>query len=44
LRELVDADQLQCVVGAAFRPNHIEQALTHVLSSDAIGGTIVKFQ
>ncbi|KAK0181626.1 hypothetical protein PV327_003896 [Microctonus hyperodae] len=44
LRELVDADQLQSVVGAAFRPNHIEQALCHVTSSDAIGSTIIKFQ
>ncbi|XP_043276965.1 reticulon-4-interacting protein 1 homolog, mitochondrial-like [Venturia canescens] len=44
LRELVDADQLQSLVGAAFRPNHIEQALHHVLSTDVIGGTIIKFQ
>lgn len=44
LRELVDADQLQSVVGAAFRPNHIEQALQHVLDPDAIGSTIIKFR
>lgn len=44
LRELVDADQLQSVVGAAFRPNHIEQALQHVMDPDAIGSTIIKFR
>ncbi|XP_034943214.1 reticulon-4-interacting protein 1, mitochondrial-like [Chelonus insularis] len=44
LRELVDADQLQSVVGAAFKPNHIEQALNHVLSPDVIGSTIIKFK
>ncbi|XP_074111455.1 NAD(P)H oxidoreductase RTN4IP1, mitochondrial [Cotesia typhae] len=44
LRELVDADQLQSVVCAAFRPNHIEQALQHVLDPDAIGSTIIKFR
>ncbi|XP_015126589.1 reticulon-4-interacting protein 1 homolog, mitochondrial [Diachasma alloeum] len=44
IRELVDADQLQSVVGAAFRPNHAEQALQHVLGADAIGSTIIKFQ
>ncbi|XP_057327031.1 reticulon-4-interacting protein 1 homolog, mitochondrial-like [Microplitis mediator] len=44
LRELVDADQLQSVVGAAFRPNHIEQALQHVVDPDAIGSTIIKFR
>lgn len=44
LRELVDANELQSVLGAAFRPNHIEQALHHVVSRDAIGSTIIKFQ
>ncbi|XP_063982853.1 reticulon-4-interacting protein 1 homolog, mitochondrial-like isoform X2 [Diachasmimorpha longicaudata] len=44
IRELVDADQLQSVVGAAFRPNHAEQALQHVLGTHAIGSTIIKFQ
>lgn len=44
IRDLVDVDNLQSVVGAAFRPNHIEQALNHVTSPDAIGSTIIKFQ
>ncbi|XP_011311493.1 reticulon-4-interacting protein 1, mitochondrial isoform X2 [Fopius arisanus] len=44
IRELVDADKLQSVVCAAFRPNYAEQALQHVSGLNAIGSTIIKFQ
>ncbi|KAF7991137.1 hypothetical protein HCN44_002699 [Aphidius gifuensis] len=43
IRQLVNNNQLQGVVGAAFRPIHIDEALHHVVNPNAIGSTIIKF-
>lgn len=43
IRQLVNNNQLQGVVGAAFRPLHIDEALNHVVNPNAIGSTIIKF-
>ncbi|XP_008208031.1 reticulon-4-interacting protein 1, mitochondrial [Nasonia vitripennis] len=44
LQELADADQLQPILDRVYAPHCIDQALAHVMDSNAIGSTVIKFQ
>lgn len=44
LCDLVDAKQLQPVVGGIYTPNGFERALSRVLDPNSIGSTIVTFK